>query len=380
MAYNGRTTQDYWEKAIYCSSGSYLNDQTVPGSIQQLSRIHDAGWTVAYPLEQTMYLNGADESYLTRPTEVSFTMRWYHTQGRNEQYLGLVDYPSGLSGLAFNLDAEKNIYISVENSLVDAVGASGASQTKTVLGLGQALMTSYQLSAAVGGIVESEASFSALTMFVYSGASGNAVPAVSYSNGAQLTGQFILPAASSQYGSLPSGYLPTGSVNDVSAISANDMVLIFPGTTPFGVTLTGAASCFIQSFSCALSFNRHELKPLGYEYPPHRAILYPIGVDLVTDVLVSAYQQDQLQRISCLGTGQQVYLIVKQPCSNATLFGLYFDNLQFENQDFVTSIGRHDVVSIKWKGIISNPYQVFFNPTVGYIVNPIDNSPWGVKW
>jgi hypothetical protein len=210
--------------------------------------------------------------------------------------------------------------------------------------------------------------FECLTSFVYSGQSGNQIPAINYTDGSQVTGVFSLPPVSVQYTAPnPAGYLSTGSSNYVSALAYDELIMTFPNATPFGVTLTGDQSCYLQSFNCSIGIDRFPMKTMGYTYPSARPIVYPIHIELSAEAIVSSYQADQLQRISCLGTGNWINIIVKQPCSNATLFGLYFTGLQLMSQEFVNTIGNRDVVSFQWKGIISNPYQVFFGPTINYL-------------
>lgn len=375
-----RSIVTYQEKALFITSGGAATDQTIPGSIIQLSRIQDVEMTVNYPLQQDMYLDAGSESYLPSNNSVALSIKYLHTNGVNERWLGLFDLlpPSGLPG--FNLEQEKNLYITVENQNgIDAVGAVGTNQTKTVIGLGQVLMNEYQLSAQVGGIIESQVSLVGLTSFVYSGNSGNQIPTVHHQDGSQLTGLFVLPATSAQYNINGTG-VSTGSTDYVSAIASNDMILTFPVNSPFAVVFTGSQSCYLQSFNCSLTFGRQEMKSMGYAFPDQRPILYPMHVDLTTEAIVSSYQADELQRISCLATGFSINLIVKQPCSNITLFGLYFSDLQMESQSFASSVGEHDTVSIHWKGIITSPIQPFFNPTVNYLVDAVTSEAWGTHW
>lgn len=376
-----RGIQQYFEKSVYISSGDYTTDQTHTGAIVQLSRIQDVTIGVNYPLQQDMYLDAGDESYLATNAGITLDIKYLHTNGVNETFIGLAALLPPTGALGFNLDAEKSIYIAIENQPRDAVGASGVSQTKTVIGIAQALLTQYQLTASVGSIIESEASFDCLTSFIYTGATGNQVPAVNYQNGAQVTGLFVLPPASSQYLlNEPSGYFSTGNADYVSAISANDLIMTFPQNSPFGVVFSGQQSCYLQSVHVSLSFDRHPFRPMGYAFPASRPILYPMHIELDTEAVVSSYQLDQLERLSCLGTGHSINVIVKQPCSNATLFGLYFTNLQLESQNFTTTIGRNDAVSIRWRGIISNPYQMFFDPTVNYLINLATSGAYGTNW
>lgn len=381
MLYNGApTTQIYQGKAVYISTGDYTTDNVGSGIIQ-LSRVHGLDWNIAYPLQQPTYLNSAYESYLSYPAAASISVSYYNTNGQNEMWLGLAHLnASGI--LTWNLESQKTLYITTENAPgVDAIGATGYSQTKTVLGFAQGLISQYSISATVGSLIESQASLDFLTSYVYSGQSGNQIPAVNYQDGSQVTGKFTLPTASSQYTvNQPSGYISTGATNYTSAISASDMFLLFPAGTPYGVVFTGAQAIFLQSFSCTLNFPRLEYKNIGYTFPTARPVNWPISVDLTTESIVTQYQADQLQRLSCLTTGQSVSVIVKQPCSNAVLFSLQFDQLQIGSQNFGTSVGRNDSANIRWHGIMSNPFQTFFDPTVEYLYNLANTGAWGLTW
>ncbi len=370
--------QTYQTKTVFVSSGAYDTDQTVSGSLRQLARVQGMDWSIPYPVEQIMYLDAGDEAYMSSHNPVNIDLSWLHTNGRNEQALGLLDIVGPGGALVPNLDQEKNLYVAIQNTLgVDAIGAPTGNVAQSVIAMGQALMTTYTMNAQVGGLVQSKATLNCLTAYSYTGSANNRVPAVRYSDGSQLTGQFVIPQSFSQYNPNATGYTdPTAA----SAIAARDMFLSFPQGTPFGIIFSGSQSCYLQGFDLTLAFDRRELKPLGYQYPPARAIFYPIRVDLSTEAVVNRYQRDQLDRFDCLGSGMQVALFVKQPCSTDVLFWFYFDKLQMESQSFSSSIGPTDTVSTKWKGIITTPSTIFCSPAVQQLVNVDTNSGWGATW
>lgn len=369
--------QTYQAKSVFVSSGAFDSNQTVSGSLRQLARLQTVDWAIDYPLEQVMYLDAGDEAYLTSYTPVDVTLSYLHTNGRNEQFLGLVDQVGTSGTLALNLDQEKNLYIAIENTPGrDAVGA-GMESPKSIIGMGQALMTSYDLSARVGGAIESRVTMNCLTAFSYTGTSGNAIPAVNYQNGNQLTGQFVLYPAFSQYDAAVTGY---SNPIAAPAVAARDMFLVFPQGTPFAGIFSGSQSWYLQGFDLNVSIPRRELKPMGHAYPPVRAVSYPINVTLTTEAIVNRYQRDQLDRIDCLATGQTVYLIVKQPCSSDVLFGIYLDRLQIDSQSFNTSIGPADTATVTWRGLIPSPNSLFLNPWVSSLVNLETQSGVGETW
>ncbi len=366
----------YQTRVVFASSGAYDSDQTVSGSLRQIPRVQSVNWNIPYPVEQVTYLDYGDEAYMSSHNPVDVTLGWYHTNGRAEQFLGLLDTVGTSGTLALNLDQEKNLYIATQNVRgIDAIGAPTGVDV-SVIALGQALLTSYSMNARVGGLIQSQATLNCLTAYSYTGGV-NRVPAVRYQDGSQLTGLFTIPAASNQY--IPSA---TGLIDPyaASAVAASDMYMVFPEGSPFGVIFSGAQSCYLQSFDLGLAFDRRELKPLGSIYPPARALHYPIRIDVSAEAIVNSYQRDQLDRIDCLGTGQSVLLIVKQPCTSYTLFGFYFNKLQLESQSISTSIGAADTVTLKWRGLVTTPYTIFCSPAVGNLIDEDTQQAFGATW
>lgn len=367
----------YPAKAVFVTSGAFTQDQTLSGALVQLSRIQSTSFTIPYPLQDNVYTDSSVESYNLSPPGINFDINFDHTNGRNELYLGLAKLTSS-GNLILGLDDEKDLYLAAQNSPgLDSIGAPVGSP-QTVLGLGQAVMTSYELAAQVGGIIEGRVSMNALTAVVYTGFSGVTVPSVQYQDGASRTGRFIIPPAQIQYNPNATGM--DGLLYGASALGARDMVLMFPVQSPFGIVYTGWQAVYLQSFNLSLTIDRQEQKPLGYAYPVARQIMYPIRVDLSTSAIVSRMQADRLDRLSCTTTGFSINLAVKQPCTNATLFGFYLNNLQVVNQNFSQKIGEVDTVNTEWRGWIKTPQDVVFNPWVQWIVDLSTTGAWGTTW
>jgi hypothetical protein len=257
---------------------------------------------------------------------------------------------------------------------IDSIG-SPSDSPKTVLGLGNALLTAYEIGAQVGGLIESRATLNCLTANVYTGFSGVTGPAVDYRNGGSLTGRFTIPAVLSQYST---SNLATG--DNVAALGSREMFVAFPQNTPFGATLTGDNACYLQSFNVSLAVDRQEQKPLGYAYPPARPVMYPMRVTASAEALMSSYQADSLERLGCNTTGFAIQLMVKQPCTNLVMFSLYLDNLQLQSQRIGQSIGPMDSVSLQWRGLIRTPNDLFFDPYYNWLVNLSNTGAWGDSW
>jgi len=364
-------------KSVWVTSGAFSLDQTVSGSLQQLSRVQDVTYSVPYPLTANTYLDSSVEAYNPVPAGVNVDIRTYNTNGRNEWFLGLAKTNSS-GTLLLGLDDEKDLYVASQDIQgYDAIGAP-ATAPQTVLGLAQGVITSYELGAQVGGIIESRTSMNFLTAVAYTGFSGVTVPSVNYKDGDSRTGRFIIPPALSQYNPNATGF--DALMYGAPAIGARDMIVMFTQNNPFAVVYTGQQAVYLQSFNLALTVDRQEQKPLGYTYPTARQIMYPIRVDLTTQALVSKLQADRLDRLNCTTTGFSINLVVKQPCSSATMFGFYFDNLQIASQSFSNSIGPVDTITTQWRGWIRTPCDAFFSPYVQYVVDLATTGAWGTTW
>ena len=365
--------QEYQTKTVWASSGDANSDQLSSGGLRQLARVQSTSFSIESPLVENVYLDSSVEPYNSFPPGVSADIRWLHTDGSTEYYIGLAKLNSS-GTIVLGLEDEKNLYITMEDELgIDAIGAPLAGP-RTVLGLGNAVMTAYEIGGRVGGLIESRATMSCLTANVYTGFSGVTVPSVNYQNGGSQTGRFIIPAPQSQYSSNRS------ITGQPAALGGQEMIMVFSQNSPFGAVLTGQNSCYLQSFNLGLSIDRQEQKPLGYVYPKARPIIYPIKVDLSAEAIVSKYQADTLERFGCNSTGFSIQMIVKQPCTNLTLFGFFFDNLQLQSQSINQSIGPMDTMNLKWRGWIRTPNDMFIDPSFNYIINLQTSGAYGEQW
>lgn len=378
MSQPTNVVQQYQSKSVFISSGSFDVDQTVAGSLQQLTRVTDCSWNINYPLSDNVYIDGGMEPAYVTPPSIDVTVGFYHTNGTNERFMGLAKFDN-TGQLILGLDQEKSLYISVEDEAgIDAIGAS-QSAARTVIGMAQATLSSYQLAAQVGGLIRAEATFNCLTAFVYTGSSGQHMAAVDPQNGEPLTGQFVLPSPSSQY--IESATGTTGLFINTAAIGGQDMIMMFPKNSPFGVTYTGTNAVYLQGVDLSMVVQRQDVKPLGYVFPEGRGIIYPIEVSLNTEAIVSRYQADQLQRFACAtNTGFSINVVVKQPCSAITMFGFYFTDMQLVSQSFGNSVGSMDTVTSQWRGWLKSPQDTFIDPWLTTIVRLDTTGAWGESW
>lgn len=361
--------------AAYVSSGTSYDDQTVSGALQQLARIQAIQWDIPYPLQDQVYTDGGIDSYMVTPPGADVVIDYYVQQGTNDRFLGLGRFTAS-GTLEVGFEAERNLYIAYQNNQgQDAVGAPVGVQ-RLVLGLSQGVMTSYQLSASIGTTINARAGLNYLTAFMYSGASGERTPTIDPRNGNQLTGRFVVPAASSLYNPDGTGY----ALDNTAALGFQELIMMFPQQTPFGITYTGMEACFLQSMQLGLDINRQALKPMGYAYPQDRPVVWPIRVDLTTEAIVGTYQPDVLRRLTCTTTGQAVFIAVKQPCSATTTFGFYFTDLQLVNQSVSSNIGDKDRVTTQWRGWLKSPSDTFISPFFNTIIDVQSSGVWGTTW
>jgi hypothetical protein len=341
----------FYQKSAFITSGDYLSAQTGAGNtITQVSRLQDLTWTINHPIQNQLYLDAGNETIEpTRPT-FSCNLSWLSTNGLNERIAGLLT--NGSSGALIDINAQKNVYIGTE--VAEGYNYIGSNGNKTVIGLGQALLSAYSVSAQVGQPIQSAASFEGLNVVSYTGSSGESIPAVNYQLGTQLSGtKFTLPSATRQYD-------PTGSDESLwtAANIASDITMEFPVGSPFALALN-SSQVNLQSFRANFSVNRQGLHKLGFAYPDARPTLYPVEVNLQMDALVNNYQAQALNNMTCYTTtGQEVSVLVENSCEGYYPIQFRLVGLQLKSQSSSVSIGSpFETVSLEWATTITDPFS-----------------------
>jgi hypothetical protein len=269
------------------------------------------------------------------------------------------------TGSAFSpLNVEKNIYVITEEEGQDAVVSR--TSKKSIIGLGQALLTSYSLTAEVGGFIDGSATFEGLNAVSYTGYTGQALikPNVDPQSGSLISGgYFNLPLFEEP---LSSGI--NDNINDhypFAAATASNIELQFLNSNVFANVLSATGSTInVRSFRADFTFPRQQMLKLGSVYPDNRPVTYPIEVNLSVDAYVNQFKEDQLNNLGCITTtGNNLLLRVNNICNEAENIpiSIEFNGFQLQRQNESVAVGSMETISINWNGTISNPNNLSNN-------------------
>jgi len=340
----------YNSKSVFVSTGDFNSVQNVSGSLSQISRVQDMGLSFNSPIIEEEYITDNTEEGLVSRSSVDFTVNWLLTNGANERAIGFVT--NGLSGAFLKINQEKNIYIATEKNNVDIIGANYNTQ-KNVLGIGNATLNSYSLRGSVGSFPEATATFVGLNAMTYTGSIEQLVPAVLFQNGSQINNYYTIFGSDVQKDEVSSN-----SANNISALNPKDIILEFENKNPFGIL---SSSLHLQSFEISLNLERAEIRGMGQVYPEKRPVIYPIDINFSAEALIPSYVVDNLSERSCLGTGTNINLIIKRPCSDFVAFELKMKQMKLEGQSSSISLDGYEQVSLQFIGSVSNPFSLTKN-------------------
>lgn len=338
----------YQDEAVFITSGDYLSDQTAAGSLRQISRVETLAWSVNYGLLNEVYVDaGNDTINRTRPT-VLCNIDYYTTDGLNELFFGLTT--GDARGIFNGLNEQKNVYI-VSNwqDGRDLVGNS--STNRRIIGLGQALINSYSLSVAAGGVMSSSVTFEALNAQSYSGISGY-TPVVDPLTGNPVeTSAFVLPTADKLYKTTVDGIARNVLVN-----RGLETHITFPTGSQFIADLNSPLTFDVQNFRVDFALSRNSLQSMGSAFPANRPIIFPVQVNVNAEVILTDRDLKKLTELGCMTTtGQDIILSVNPDCGGSAPFSMRLMGLQLESQSSNTAVGKYETYTFNWNLTVSNP-------------------------
>jgi hypothetical protein len=256
-------------------------------NVVQLHRVQSFSDNWDIPLENVNQFGqtaAIDKISNTAPTP-TFDFTYYPTNGINEYRLGFpIDGVTSIaSGILDTTSDEKNYFALFTPEGVDAVPDTDR-DNHYVVGLGNGFISSFDISASVGGFMEANVSVEGSNYVVHSNSSGNNIPAVNLEDGAEITTwQYAVPLTTSGTASMP------------TVIKKGDITFEgLPGGDLLGVNL-GQAN--LQSFNVSVPFGRDALERLGSDFVFARPIQTPIDATVSLDFSVSDLSTGTLANI-----------------------------------------------------------------------------------
>ena len=234
-----------------------------------------------------------DTVQLESPT-VNFDFSYYLGDGLNEKNIGFdVNSDKQFVGPFMDSFSGNNFYMITSDEGFDAVDFKSG-DNYSLVGVGNAYLTNYNLDMSVGSAPRVELSYQAAN--------------INSQNG-QVSGRFItgsMPSINPEEDQIISGIVKLKKPKDrgasrPSVIRPGDITLEFPGFQsneegPISKT-EGAGSFHMQSASLSLPLNRSELYRVGTKHSYARVLDYPINGTLTVATVLSDIESENLINI-----------------------------------------------------------------------------------
>jgi hypothetical protein len=334
--------------AVYASQVKPEIDQTIDGSIKQLTRVQsfDEDFSRNFTdVNQFGNLAAIDRIETEAPT-VNASLSYYVTDGSNEKYLGLntSGVQSCISQLLQKATDEKNYYLLIADEGNDANGYN--LPNTGVIAIGNGFLTSYSVTAAVGDIPTASVDIEGLNIRVYSsiGESG-ASPAVDPATGQPLNNVFF---------SLPSAK-EDDNASQATALQPGDIVFSLPNNSAFGYDETNLK---VQDFTLSFELSRTPLQKLGSRFAFSREIDFPVTATLEVNAEVGDLDNANLADLLCSNPNYDFNIILKKPNCNGTgdaSLAYLFKQAKLVSQNFSSAIGSNATMSATYEVQIGGP-------------------------
>lgn len=356
-----RNRQIYPADAIFISDGTLSPIATHPsGNIKQLHRVQNAkygGQLTRTDINQFGQLGRIDSLVIQSP-EYTFDTEYYLHDGYNEDKMGLTlssDFSvSALSGLlvsdtGLNLGGAgvlsgRNIFVLTVPEGNDANLFTSVNSGNSIVNVGNAFITEYNVSAAVGSIPSATVTYQGFngraSAFVLNSGQLGSVDNV----GVESSGTFTLPPAQ------------TGTGLTVTALRPGDVLLTL-NDSAIMTDLNDAgngASAHIQSFSISVPLARTVLQRLGSNFGYAREINFPVDIDVSVSAIVADLKSGSFVQALMANTKTDLMLLLKDS-GGVGRIAYKVKAAQIVSENFSSAIGSNKTVDIKFTAQIAGP-------------------------
>ncbi len=291
----------------------------------------------------------AIDRVITEPPEVTANISYFIANLLNEDTLGFVTDGtcSCISGFLSKAEDERNLFFLGVPEGQDAAGYLGSYAKRSAIGIGNAFVSNYSVSAQVGGLPTASVDFAALNLRVYSTASGSAIPAVDPQNGQDITGKvFVLPAAT------------TGVAGMLSTLLPGDITLDL-GNSTIGIDLSDAK---IQDFSLSVPLSRENLNKLGSKFAFSKELQFPLSTTLTVNGNVGDLGTGSLSQIFCNDPNYDLTINMRRPTCSGTPGDIQVRYIlkaaKLDSQNFSQTVNGQETFSATWSTQIGAPQAV----------------------
>lgn len=368
----GRNRVIYQSEALFVNGITQVEHEGLASS-DQLLRVQDISHGVELnrtDVNEFGQLAAIDRKIIEPPT-VNLEFSYYLHGGRNEDKLGfnqMTGTDRNSAGTLTNAlgnflsgDSGKNYYISV-SAEGDDNKTTLAGDQQGVIGIGNGVIASYSVEAAVGAIPTASVSVEANNIRFTDTGKAISNPAVDPATGVDMTGTLtnfpIANETAQKSGDNPVSCLQPGDVivdfsddgnmqpSDGSASDSADSKL-------GGARLEGDGQCHLQNFTIDIPMARTALTRLGNKFPYAREMEVPLNITFTCSAFLADIENGNLNDLVC-GDQQKRNIRVKmmQPCTSGSTASTtlaqewLLKGCTLDSQNFSASIGDNKTVDL----------------------------------
>lgn len=363
-------------RTIYQSEGLFISrtlQATGSGDHAQLRRVQTANYN--FDIARTDVLQYGNlariDSIITQTPTVSADFSYYLGDGWNERALGfLVAHSGGQAEGNFASGAivggsGVNLFIVTANEGIDLnneVGASALSG-KGVIGIGNAFVSNYEISAAVGDIPTVSVSVEGLNVnsntYIANGATTGVVsPAIAPESGVPLslaTGvRFPNPNTATGNGT-PTALRPGDITFSFGALTGTIATKNGPIAN---VDMSSSNSINIQNFSLALPLSQSPIERLGSKFAFARVVDFPVTATLSVSALVNETTSRNLALALEDTTENDITVTLKKPGSTEVAMQFTLRGAKLDSESYSSDIGSNKSVDLTFSTQIGGPNDI----------------------
>ena len=405
-----RTRVIYQSEAVYCTQDvAYNAEQTAAGDIKQLSRVQSANYSFSVGRQDVNQFGNlaAIDQIITESPTVSFDTSYYLANFSNEARLGFNITASGAASFSSCIgniiDSTNNAYQKDYYMLTTKEGKDANENTTSgdfsygasIIGIGNAFLTSYSTEGAVGGLPTVSIGVEGQNMnFVnlpYQ-PSGNGIgrglnvtagavtyisgenPAVNATDGVKTTAPITLPVPLDNSNAAAGNAITTLRPGDITLTLAKQTTDSNTATTVWKSTsqANNMASpdyaggsiddAHIQSYTLNFDLSRSPIQKLGNKFAFARTIDFPINVSLSVDAVLSDLTTGSLADIINCDEKFDARVTLKEPeCAPGAVkdavCNYILKGLKLDSQSFSSDIGSNKTITLDFSSQIGGPDQ-----------------------
>jgi len=416
-----RTRVIYQSEAVYCTVNSAFNTGALSdGDIEQLARVQSANYSFSVSRQDVNQFGNlaAIDQIITESPTVSFDTSYYLANFSNENRLGFSVTPSGNGTFASCIenvidsttsDYQKNYFVLTTKEGKDAndnTTTGDFSYGASMIGVGNAFLSSYSSEGAVGGLPTVSVSVEGQNMnfvnlpYISGGAANYNGGGLEYTNGrSDQPVQYISgdsPAVDSSNGQsvgmtvklpVPVTDLSTEDGDSISTLRPGDITLTLAkqlagtwrteGNTATGLYQSTEANLItnpdyaganisnahIQSYNLSFDLSRSPIQKLGNKFSFARTIDFPINASLSIDAVLSNLTTGSLADIINCDDKFDARITLKNPkCYDGShddnaVCNYILKGLKLDSQSFSSDIGSNKSVTLDFSTQIGGPDQ-----------------------